>query len=106
MQLGGSVVIKVGRRRKLFLQQHLGIFQRGRLRGALGEDRRRAGAKKYEPRRSTLVCSESDDGVVAVAPRELEEHRALVFELCAELHCDDQLSRLEVDLEQALEEVL
>src|SRR5947209_2152090 len=105
MQLGGGVVIKVGRRRKLLLQQRLGVFQRGRLRGALGEDRRRAGAEEYEPRRSPLVCSQSNDGVVAVAPRELEERRALVFELCAELHCDDQLSWLEVDLEQALEEV-
>jgi hypothetical protein len=41
-----------------------------------------------------------------VAPGQLEEHRALVLELRRHLDRGDQLARREVDLEQALEEVL
>ena len=65
-----------------------------------------AGAEEHEARRLSRVRGEADDGVVAMAPRELEEHRALVLGRVGNSTAITSSPGCEVDLEQALEELL
>src|SRR5690349_29257 len=79
-----------------------GVERHG-ARGALGENRRCRDAKVRDAAaRGVRDAGKTDDGVIAVAPRELEEHRALdLRKLCP----GDDLARANIGLEETLEKL-
>src|SRR6267378_1933114 len=76
MKLGGGRVVEIGRRIEILSKNFPGFLQGTRFRGVYGEHRRRSGTEKNESLLgSGLSSCQTNDCIIAMPARELDEHR-------------------------------
>src|SRR5512132_3908788 len=99
MKLCGRRVVKVCGRLEFLLKYVLGLLERRR---SIQHHRLRTRPEKNKP---GVVRRRADDGVVALAPGELEKDRPVALLRHRKFRCDQQLAGLKLGLEQSLEEL-